>query len=66
MIYLLAIVAPPVALCLVGKPVLAVLAFLLCVTWIGWIPASIWAALVVNDVHAERRHRETLRATRQQ
>ena len=64
MLYLVAVVAPPVALCLMRKPLLSVVALLLCITFIGWPLASIWAVLLVNQANAERRHRELLEAAR--
>ena len=53
--YLLAIVLPPLALLAAGHPIQAVLSLILMVTLIGWIPAAIWAVLVVNDSNAEAR-----------
>jgi hypothetical protein len=31
-------------------------------TLLGWIPAAMWAVLVVNNDNADRRHREMLSA----
>lgn len=47
MMYLLAILLPPVAVLLSGKPVQAVLNFILCIFF--WIPGVIHAILVVNE-----------------
>lgn len=55
MIYLLAIVLPPVALLMAGKPFQALLSLLLMCTVLGWIPAAVWAILVVNEQKADRR-----------
>lgn len=55
MLYLLAIVLPPVALLGAGKPGQALLSLVLMVTVIGWIPAAIWAILVVNESKADKR-----------
>ncbi len=55
MLYLLAILLPPVALLGAGKPFQALLAVLLMVTIIGWIPAAIWAILVVNERKSDKR-----------
>jgi uncharacterized membrane protein YqaE (UPF0057 family) len=51
--YLLAILLPPVAVLLNGKPVQALLNLLL--TLLFWVPGVIHAILVVMDEKAERR-----------
>lgn len=56
MMYLLAIVLPPVAVLLVGKPVQALLNFVL--TLFFWIPGAIHAILVVNEKKANKRMKE--------
>ncbi|CAB4166895.1 Proteolipid membrane potential modulator [uncultured Caudovirales phage] len=61
---LMAILLPPIAFFMVGKPIQGVISLLLCVTVLGWIPAAIWAVLVVNSAHADRRHQELLEAQR--
>lgn len=53
MMYLLAIVLPPVAILLSGKPGSALLNCLLCL--LGWIPGVIHAILVVNEKKADKR-----------
>ena len=53
--YLLAIVLPPVAMLSAGKPFQALLCLVLMVTVIGWIPAAIWAVMVVSSYHADKR-----------
>jgi len=45
--YFLAIILPPVAVLLCGKPVQFLLNILLCL--LGWIPGVIHAVLVVHD-----------------
>lgn len=60
--YLLAIVFPPLAVLLCGKPIQAVLNFFL--TLLGWIPGVIHACLVVGQNNADRRHRDMVRAVR--
>lgn len=53
MLYLLAVVFPPLAVLLVGKPIQAVLNFFL---WlIFWIPGSVHAIMVVNEHKADKR-----------
>ena len=61
--YLIAILLPPVAVLLKGKPVQAVLNLLL--TLCFWVPGMIHAILVVNDANAERRNRKLIKAIRQ-
>lgn len=53
MLYLLAILLPPVAVLLVGRPVQALINLVLCCFFI--IPGIIHAILVVNDKKADRR-----------
>ncbi|MCM2678028.1 YqaE/Pmp3 family membrane protein [Alkalicoccobacillus plakortidis] len=53
MLYLLAILLPPVAVLLVGKPFQAVLNFIL--TLCFWVPGAIHACLVVADKKADQR-----------
>lgn len=60
MAYLMAILLPPVAFFMAGKPGQGVLSIVLCLTVLGWLPAAIWAVLVVNSAAAERRHKELM------
>ena len=53
MLYLLAIVIPPLAVLLIGKPVQAVLN--LGLTLLLWIPGMIHALLVVHEYKADKR-----------
>jgi uncharacterized membrane protein YqaE (UPF0057 family) len=64
--YLIAILLPPLAILLCGKPFQAIIALILQITILGWIPAAIWAVLVVNGYHADRRADRIIRATRSQ
>lgn len=66
MLYLLAIILPPIALFGAGKPFQGLLSILLMLTIIGWIPAAIWAILVVNSSNADKRHKEMLAAQQAQ
>ena len=52
---LLAILLPPVAIALKGRPIQALLCLLLMITIIGWIPAAIWAVAVVNAANTDAR-----------
>lgn len=63
MLYLLAIIAPPIALLLVGKPIQALLSIFLC--FLLWIPAVVHALFVVNSVKADRRNEKLINALRQ-
>lgn len=56
--YLIAILLPPLAVLLCGKPVLAALNFVL--TLFFWIPGVIHAILVVNSHKADLRINETV------
>jgi uncharacterized membrane protein YqaE (UPF0057 family) len=58
--YLLALLLPPVAVLLVGKPIQALLNCGL--TLLFWLPGAIHAILLVNKHYADQRHKETIRA----
>lgn len=59
MMYLLALLLPPVAVLMVGKPIQAVLNLLL---WIlGVIPGVVHAILVVNESKADRRMKKQVK-----
>ena len=60
----LAVVLPPLALLIGGHIVQALLCLLLQVTVIGWIPAAVWAVMVVNKDQQDRRYRELVDRTR--
>jgi len=59
---LLAIVLPPLAVLLCGKPIQFLFNILL--TLCFWVPGSIHAVLVVHEHYADKRHGELLRAVR--
>lgn len=63
MLYLLAIVFPPAAVFLCGKPVQALLNLLL--TLLGWVPGIIHAILVVNSRNADKRNDKLIKAMQQ-
>jgi len=54
-VILLAILLPPVAIFIKGRPIQALLCFVLMITIIGWIPAAIWAVAVVNSADSDKR-----------
>lgn len=62
MLYLLAILLPFTALFGAGKPFQGLICLVLQVTLIGWIPAALWAILVVNQRNAERRNKALIAA----
>lgn len=59
-----AILIPWLALFIRGRVIQGILCLLLQISLIGWIPAAIWAFVVVNNDNQERRHREMLGAMR--
>ena len=59
-VYLLAILLPPLAVLLCGKPIQAILNFLLTICF--WIPGVIHAPFVVSSHKADRRNRELIKA----
>jgi uncharacterized membrane protein YqaE (UPF0057 family) len=59
-LYLLAIVLPPVAVLLTGKPVQALLNVLL--TLCFWVPGVIHAMLVVGSAQADKRTRQIVKS----
>ncbi|MBU9713057.1 YqaE/Pmp3 family membrane protein [Evansella tamaricis] len=59
MMYLLAIVLPPVAVFFSGKPIQALLNLIL--TLFFWLPGAIHACLVVADRKADKRMRKQVR-----
>lgn len=64
MLYLLAILLPPVAVLLCGKPIQAVLNLVL--TLLGWLPGVIHALFVVNSHLADKRNKELIKAVKSQ
>jgi len=59
MMYLLAVLLPPVAVLLCGKPVQAILNFVL--TCFFWFPGAIHAILVVKDKKDDKRLEKFMR-----
>ena len=64
MIYAVAVLLPFLALLLRGKVVQGLLCLVLQLTVLGWLPATVWAIVVINNDNAERRHREMLDTVR--
>lgn len=59
MLYLLAIILPPVAVLLVGRPFQALLNLLLTICF--YVPGLIHALLVVNEKKADRRMKKQVK-----
>jgi uncharacterized membrane protein YqaE (UPF0057 family) len=64
--YLIAIILPPLAILLCGKPLQAIIALILQITILGWIPAAVWAVLVVHSYQADQRTNRIVKALRRQ
>jgi uncharacterized membrane protein YqaE (UPF0057 family) len=60
MLYFLAIVLPPVAVLLCGKPFQAILNLILTICF--WVPGAVHACLVVHERHADKRAARIIRA----
>ncbi len=61
--YFLAIVLPPLAVLLTGRPGQAALNLVL--TLLGWVPGVIHALLVVHEHQADRRQARLVRSLRE-
>ncbi|MHB1210340.1 MAG: YqaE/Pmp3 family membrane protein [Acidimicrobiales bacterium] len=66
MLFLLAIVFPPLAFLTIGKPFQAMLSAALMITCFGWLPAALWAGMVVLDHRAKLNDRAVLAALGQE
>jgi uncharacterized membrane protein YqaE (UPF0057 family) len=64
MLYLIAILIPPLAVLLCGKPLQFILNLLLCLLF--WVPGMIHAVLVVNAHLADKRTQEIVEAIERQ
>jgi uncharacterized membrane protein YqaE (UPF0057 family) len=64
MLYLLAILLPPLAVLIAGKPVQAVLNVLL--TLLFYVPGLIHALFVVNNYYADKRTNRVVKEMRKQ
>ncbi|WNH08993.1 YqaE/Pmp3 family membrane protein [Thalassobellus suaedae] len=53
--YILALFLPWLSLMLQGKIGAGIVCLILQITFIGWIPASIWAISALNRMYADRR-----------
>lgn len=59
MLYLLAIICPPVAVLFVGRPIQALLNLVL--TLFLWLPGAIHAVLIVNEKKADKRMKKQVK-----
>jgi uncharacterized membrane protein YqaE (UPF0057 family) len=62
MLYPVAVLLPPLAMLLAGKPFQALICLFLQATLIGWFPSALWALFVVQQHYAQRRGGRLLRA----
>lgn len=62
MLYLFAVICPPLAVLLVGKPIQALLNLFLCI--LLYFPGLIHAIMVVSESKADKRNKELVRAMR--
>lgn len=62
--YILAILLPPLAVLLCGKPIQFIFNIILCLLF--WIPGVIHAILVVNNHLADKRNEKLIRAIKAQ
>jgi uncharacterized membrane protein YqaE (UPF0057 family) len=62
---LLALLFPAFGFLAAGKWVQAIIALVLQLTLIGWLPATIWAFFVISSHHADKRTERLERAIRE-
>lgn len=62
MIYLLALFFPWLAMMLRGLVGQGIFCLILQLTIIGWIPATIWAIIAINNANAKKRHEQLMQA----
>lgn len=62
MLYLVALIVPPLAVLMAGKPLEAILNCVLCL--FGWIPGIIHAVLVANGYYSDQRFKRLEKAVR--
>lgn len=59
---LLAILLPFLSFMLRGRILTGILCLILQLTFIGWLPAALWAVASLSDARAERRNRRLIKA----
>lgn len=55
---LIAIIFPGISFLLRGKILAAIIAFILQITLVGWLPVAIWAVVSLNNEKNEKRIQE--------
>jgi len=50
----IALVLPWLAFFTIGRPISGIICLILQLTLIGWIPAAIWAAVMVNQYYTQQ------------
>jgi uncharacterized membrane protein YqaE (UPF0057 family) len=61
MLYVIAVLLPPIGMFVCGRIFQAILCAILMLTCLGWPVASIWALLVVSDYQADKRDEKIIR-----
>ncbi|MFS8037347.1 YqaE/Pmp3 family membrane protein [Xanthobacter sp. AM11] len=59
-----AVLVPWLALFMRGRVLQGIICLILQISLIGWIPAAVWALMVVNNDNQERRHQELVASLR--
>jgi TM2 domain-containing membrane protein YozV len=62
---LIAILFPSLPFLLRGKIITGIICFLLQIILIGWIPASIWAVVSLQNNRADKRNDKLIKAMKQ-
>ena len=60
----IAVLVPWLALFMRGRVFQGIICLILQISLIGWIPAAVWALMVVNNDNQERRHQELVASLR--
>ncbi|MBP2150798.1 YqaE/Pmp3 family membrane protein [Xanthobacter autotrophicus DSM 597] len=60
----IAVLIPWLALFMRGRVFQGIICLILQISLIGWIPAAVWALMVVNNDNQERRHQELVASLR--
>jgi len=50
----IALILPWLAFFTIGRPISGIICLILQITLIGWIPAAIWAAVMVNQYYTQQ------------
>ena len=63
---LVAILLPWLSFLLRGRIIQGIICFVLQITLIGWLPATIWAIVSLNNSKADERNKKLIKAIKQQ